>query len=79
MVALRENIFMCLQDARASTERLLIGTAAIYADVVISLEELQNTMEMEQVVFDKSYKIIITGDENDEHYGNWKAYQKNKH
>ena len=35
-------------------------------------------MEIEQVVFDKPYEIIITGDENDEHYGNWKAYQENK-
>ena len=40
MLALRENIFMCLQDARASREKLLIGTAAIDADEVIALEEL---------------------------------------
>ena len=46
-------MFMCLQAARALKDKFLIETAAPDADAEISLEELQNTVEMEQEFFNK--------------------------
>ena len=63
IVALVEKIFMCLQAARESKEKVLIVTAATDADAAISLEYLQNTMKMEQAVFDQPSEIILTVDD----------------
>ena len=54
MMALRENIWICLKSAIESEVRLLIGTAATDADAAIALAQLQKTMEMEQAVLDKT-------------------------
>ena len=44
MVELRENILMLLRSARASKEKVLIGTTAAGYDAVVALSELQNIM-----------------------------------
>ena len=44
MVALREKISLQLQAARASKEKVLIGTTAAGYDAVVALSELQNIM-----------------------------------
>ena len=41
MVALREKIYMPIQDVKKYKGKVLIGTAATYADAAISLAELQ--------------------------------------
>ena len=53
MVALRETIFMRLQPAKLSKQKVLIGTVTKDPDAEIALAELQNRMKMGQAVFDK--------------------------
>ena len=53
MVSPIDIFFMRLQAARSSKYKLLIATDATDADASIAFAELQNTMEMEQAVFDK--------------------------
>ena len=76
IVAPTENIFIYLQAASASKEKVIIGTDATYSDESITLEEVQNTMEMEQAVFDNPPKIILTGYDKDEHDGDCQTYQE---
>ena len=44
MFPLKDNMFMCLQSARASKEKVFIGTAEIYPDTAIVFSELKNVV-----------------------------------
>ena len=53
MVTPKEKIFMRLQAATASKEKVIIGTSETDAYAAIALAGIKNAMETEQAVFNK--------------------------